>query len=276
MPKTKSLPLVVFTDLDGTLLDHHTYSHAAALPALARLESIGIPCIINTSKTVAELLKLREELNNRHPFIAENGAGVAIPADYPIKSSTGLVEKNGLLLKSFGYPRAAILDILEPLHERFKFTGFSQMSSADISRHTGLDDDAARLAGQREFTEPLLWHDSEANFDAFSSLLADHELQCLRGGRFIHIMGRCDKGMAMQWLAQQLPGVTETTRLVALGDSANDIAMLRQADIAVMVKSPVHPPLQLPAAKQLVVTEQEGPAGWNVAITQILDTLDQT
>ena len=31
--------LIVFTDLDGTLLDHETYSHAAALPALKPSEA---------------------------------------------------------------------------------------------------------------------------------------------------------------------------------------------------------------------------------------------
>ncbi len=35
--------LIVFTDLDGTLLDHHSYSWRAASPAMAKLAANGIP-----------------------------------------------------------------------------------------------------------------------------------------------------------------------------------------------------------------------------------------
>jgi mannosyl-3-phosphoglycerate phosphatase len=40
----------VFTDLDGTLLDHETYSWEAARPALERLELSGILWILVTRK----------------------------------------------------------------------------------------------------------------------------------------------------------------------------------------------------------------------------------
>lgn len=63
----------VFTDLDGTLLDHETYSWEAARPALERLELSGIPWILVTSKTRAEVELWRKQLGNRHPFIIENG-----------------------------------------------------------------------------------------------------------------------------------------------------------------------------------------------------------
>ncbi|MGA0327631.1 MAG: hypothetical protein ACO3OK_11595, partial [Limisphaerales bacterium] len=43
---------VVVTDLDGSLLDHHTYSFEAALPALSVLKEEGIPLILNTSKRI--------------------------------------------------------------------------------------------------------------------------------------------------------------------------------------------------------------------------------
>ncbi|MCG7852909.1 MAG: HAD hydrolase family protein, partial [Methanosarcinaceae archaeon] len=46
---------VVFTDLDGTLIDHDTYSYKAARPALAALKKQGIPLIFCTSKTRAEI-----------------------------------------------------------------------------------------------------------------------------------------------------------------------------------------------------------------------------
>ena len=56
---TKTL---VFTDMDGTLLDHHTYSFDAAKPALNALDEKNIPVIPTTSKTFAELQPLRKSI----------------------------------------------------------------------------------------------------------------------------------------------------------------------------------------------------------------------
>lgn len=44
--------LVISTDMDGTLLDHDSYDFASALPFLQQLSAVGIPDILNTSKTV--------------------------------------------------------------------------------------------------------------------------------------------------------------------------------------------------------------------------------
>jgi len=57
--------LLVFTDLDGTLLTHEGYSWQPAAPALERLRQLDIPLILNSSKTAAEIAALREELDNR-------------------------------------------------------------------------------------------------------------------------------------------------------------------------------------------------------------------
>ena len=70
---------VIFTDMDGTLLDHHTYSFAAAEPTLGKLPTKGIPVIPNTSKTYAEMVQLRDKIGLNGPFIIENGAAAYIP-----------------------------------------------------------------------------------------------------------------------------------------------------------------------------------------------------
>ena len=48
--------LIIFSDLDGTLLDHDDYRWQAADPALARLRAANIPLVLNSSKTVPEIL----------------------------------------------------------------------------------------------------------------------------------------------------------------------------------------------------------------------------
>ena len=46
---------VIYTDLDGTLLDHVTYTFHPALDALELIEKKKIPLIISTSKTRPEI-----------------------------------------------------------------------------------------------------------------------------------------------------------------------------------------------------------------------------
>jgi len=116
---------LVFTDLDGTLLDHNTYGWEEAIPALELCRTRGVPVILVSSKTRAEMAALRCKLSISTPFISENGGGIfflketfndppsgSSPADMPGLSpedSTGFSarEKKGLWILSLGvsYPR---------------------------------------------------------------------------------------------------------------------------------------------------------------------------
>ena len=66
-------PLLIFTDLDGTLLDSHTYDWQPAAAWLARLREKNIPVILCSSKTAAEMLHIQKLLGLQGlPLIAEN------------------------------------------------------------------------------------------------------------------------------------------------------------------------------------------------------------
>jgi mannosyl-3-phosphoglycerate phosphatase len=122
-------PLVVITDLDGTLLDHHSYSYAAALPALNRLKQLAIPLILCSSKTATELQQLRNRLDNDAPFVSENGACIHLPG------------KDGRIQTiPFAPPRTAILALLRRIRQEhgFRFCGFADMDAAQIAQLTGL------------------------------------------------------------------------------------------------------------------------------------------
>src|SRR5687768_8132133 len=73
---------LVFTDLDGTLLDHDTYSWEAARPALSRLRHLGIPLVLCSSKTAAELRPIAKRLGLQTPLIVENGGGIRLPRHF--------------------------------------------------------------------------------------------------------------------------------------------------------------------------------------------------
>lgn len=278
-PVVSPVQPIIFTDMDGSLLDHHTYSHSDADELLAWLSNKQIPVIPVTSKTRAEVLKLRAQLNNQHPFIVENGAAVFSPLRYFKHKVFDGVDDGHYCVKSFVKPRAhwqALLSQVE-LHLNEAFISFEQAGIDGISEMTGLSIDEARLASQREYGEPLKWNGTEEQFDVFSQYIHAKGGQLLRGGRFVHLSGSCDKGSALRWLLgkykQQYFDKTIVT--IALGDSHNDTAMLEAADHAIIIRSPVHDYPQLnPSASQFVYkTDQEGPRGWVEGILHMLAKL---
>ena len=280
MPPMIKMPhsneILIFTDLDGTLLDHDTYGFEPALPALAMLAQKKIPVILNSSKTLVEILKIRSALGNCSPFIAENGSVVAVPE----QTFPGLARKDplfqvqsGFLVKRLGGDRETVLDILSRLRQThgFSFEGFADMAPARLSQVTGLTEDQAIQAGQRLSTEPILWQDSPEQWEAFAGHLADAGLGWVQGGRFISISRPFDKkdGVACM-LDLYTTGNKPFT--IGLGDSPNDQAMLDMMDIAVVICSARCGQITLDRPQTIIRTTARGPEGWQEAMDIIFKT----
>tara|TARA_R110000868_G_scaffold121698_2_gene322643 strand:+ start:18113 stop:18988 length:876 start_codon:yes stop_codon:yes gene_type:complete len=260
-----TLPLVVMTDLDGTLLDHHSYSAKAAKPALKQLRERHIPVLFNTSKTCDEVTGLRHELDNRYPFVCENGSVIHIPKP----------DESGLNSEVLGVSYVDILKTLHQLHkEGFRFRGFNDMPAAEVAAMTGLTQDNAWLAKKRAASEPLLWHDSDEALDRFRQRLAEYHLTLTKGGRFYHVMGTTNKASGLEFFRQYYQHQWQTTpRLVALGDGENDRAMLEAADYPIVIPGENQTlTLQHPDAR---TATHKGPTGWNTEILTLLEQLSK-
>ena len=239
-------PIIVVTDLDGTLLDHHTYSFEAALPALNLLKRLQIPVIANTSKTTAEWLDMRDNFDNRDPYVVENGSA--------------LVFENQTIV--LGTPREEILQKVLPLHASFKFRTYAEASIQDIVDWTGLSRREAALSATRDYSEPLLWEDGPEKEREFCELIASYGLQTLRGGRFLHVLGPTDKGKALSLLRN------EGSHLIALGDRPNDFAMLKAADTGIVIAAPDY--THQIVSQEFLQSTKPGPAGWNEMVGPVV------
>lgn len=266
--------VLVFSDLDGTLLDHHTYSFDAALPMLQKLHSAKIPVIPNTSKTFAELTELRDQIGLDGPFIVENGAAVYIPINYFQTQPSDTRTKNGYWIKEFSKPRAHWLLLLENLKADFtgQFKHFYHMSNKEIIAATGLSAKQAKLAASREYGEPILWLGSDSAKTEFVRAIEKLGAKPLEGGRFLHLSDECDKGQALVWLTQQfqLERDVEQCTSIALGDGQNDVAMLEAANIAIRILSPANPPPTLARQSNVYTSQGYGPIGWTEYLEQII------
>lgn len=259
---------LVFTDLDGTLLDHHSYSYAPAQEALDALKAQHIPLMLNSSKTLAELNALAQALQLSSPLIAENGSVIAW-------KNTENAEQGDYRIEWTGADYQTITNTLDDLrsHHNYQFEGFHDWQVSDIIQHTGLSEAAAQAAQQRQGTEPLLWQDSTENREKFQAQLQEAGLKLKKGGRFWHVMGQTDKVKAMQQVTQHYAAQWQATPFViALGDGPNDQAMLAAADVAVRIHNPKSSAFELPEnPRQIQInTEKTGPYGWNETLLHLL------
>ncbi|MFG6175623.1 HAD-IIB family hydrolase [Halomonas sp. THAF12] len=258
-------PRLLFTDLDGSLLDHLSYDWSPAAESLSGLRREGVPVIPVTSKTRSELLALRQDLNlTESPFVAENGAVVGLPAAWCHARLERTPGPDGLVIRTLGVDIGFIRQRLAVWRARLgvHFTPMGEMGLDDLVAFTGLAEGEARLARMREGSEPLIWEDCEAKLDAFRQGLAGDGLHLVRGGRFWHVTGESDKGQAVTWLTERytaLRGVQPQT--LALGDGPNDIAMLEAVDQAVVIRG-CHGLEVAPRQPKLYRSRAVGPAGW--------------
>jgi mannosyl-3-phosphoglycerate phosphatase family protein len=250
---------LIITDLDGTLLDHDDYSFDAASEALSEIKRRGYPLILASSKTRLEMVQWQQRLGISYPFICENGAAIC---------SAG-----GEEVEALAPSRAEVLSVLAGLRESrgYHFTGFNDCSVDELMLLTDLSAEDAELAASREYTEPLLWQDSDTRLGEFRMALAEHSLQALQGGRFLSISGCCDKAVAVQHLLSQYPE-SQRIQTVVLGDSPNDASMLATADIAVIIESAHSAELKPTGPDRIIRTSASGPRGWQEAMDILLAT----
>jgi mannosyl-3-phosphoglycerate phosphatase len=247
--------LIIFTDLDGTLLNQDDYDYQAALPVLCQLKEEEIPVIPVTSKTRAEVEILRTEIGLSDPFIVENGSGIFLPKNDSRFKLTDTKIKGEYHLKQLGcdYPEAR--DGLKKLSQTLgcPLQGFGDLTAEDITKLTGLPVAKSKLAKTRDFTEPFV---TPPNFtrDEITNAAIKNSFKVVVGDRFSHLIGiNSGKGKAINWLMDNYQFKDEKTITIGLGNSPNDLEMLENVQI----------PLVIPGKKG--VNQSLAGRGWKVA-----------
>lgn len=260
---------VLFTDLDGTLLDHETYSWEAARPAIQQLEDRHIPWILVTSKTRVEVEHIRHDLGHHHPFIVENGAAAYIPRGY-FPFAIAATARIGYDVLEWGTPYERLVAGLRDAARQAgcRVCGFHEMSAAEIVAASGLRIEEAIRAKQREYDEPFQILDPGRSGDLLAALEAQG-LRWTRGGRFYHACGDNDKARAVAALCDLFVRLGEPVVTIGLGDGLNDAPFLDIVEIPVLIRSGFSAVLKHRVPRGSV-TERPGPEGWNQAVLSLV------
>ncbi len=265
---------IVFTDLDGTLLDHHTYDYSPALPAVAKLQERQIPLVFCTCKTAAEMILFRTEIGNEDPFIVENGGGIYIPKGYFSILPEEIRENDPFLVISRGLPYTQLQEILTRISGECGLTiqSLNQLTASELAEISGLSMEQAQRSLQREFDLPFSIVSPQPNRSRLEEKVQQLGLKLIQGGRFLHLSSDGEKGGAVaQLIGLYQANRGEPVQSIGLGDSRNDLSMLEEVDIPVIIPNPHSIAAlgnELPGARR---ADTPGPGGWNDAVLSLLE-----
>lgn len=268
--------ILIFTDLDGSLLNHDDYDYAAAVPTLERIRAGNISLVITTSKTRSEVQPLQAEMGIGDPFIVENGGGIFFQDSPGVGNRWGGEKSEKYHVVRLGATYRDIRKFFVRMSSRYKIKGFGDMTVAEIAEITGLSETEAERARLREFTEPFL-AENEEDVPEIEKLARLEGFKITKGGRFFHVIGSGqDKGLAVKKCIEiyRRNESRSSWVTVGVGDSENDLPMLRQVDIPVLIPRPQKGWLNI-EMPGLVRAEEPGSRGWNSAVGCVLDNLDE-
>jgi mannosyl-3-phosphoglycerate phosphatase len=227
--KRKATKLIVFTDLDGSLLNDN-YAYDGIEPILNQLLSLNVSIVFASSKTRNEIDFYRNKLHITDPFIVENGSAILIPENYFDVHYEFTRRGEGYNIIELGVAYRVILEKLDAVRNRTgaNIVGFGDMTAEQIAKDSGLPIYLAQLAKEREYGEPFKILDGSE--EEILEAIGVEGLCYTRGGRYLHVLGNCDKGKATSILKSLYVLQFKKIFSIGVGNSDNDLTMLKTVD----------------------------------------------
>ena len=273
--KMNNKRIIIFTDLDGTLLDHCTYSFSEAKEALEYIREREVPIIICSSKTRDEIEGYRKKLLNNEPFISENGGAIFIPEFYKgLKYEYDKVG-NGYLVIEISSEYKILEDVLKKIKDNtgIDIKSIAECTVDEVMQITGLSRDEAALSQRREYTLPFIINGGESEASSIRNEILSVGYNYTEGGRFMHLMGANDKGKAVKKLVDIFKENQPDADIISvgIGDSLNDLSMLEVVDSPLLVKKISGDYEERIKVDRLIHADGVGPIGWGKAVMRLFN-----
>jgi mannosyl-3-phosphoglycerate phosphatase family protein len=270
--------LVVVTDIDGSLLEPGTRSLPDDRAALDFLAARGIPLVINSSRTRAEIERLHQTLHMLTPFISEHGSALFVPHGcFPFVPARSQPALGGSVIE-FGRRYHDVVEGLRLTSRELgvEIVGFAELTIQDVARELGVAIVEAQLAKLREYTELFrIVDDKDATRSRLLKALRRRGLRCWRTGSHHLVTATPDHAESLRTLKAMWRQAWGDPIMIGFGDSEDDVAWLRHADVAIIVQNdrtgvPARVLSKLPTVH---VTRFSGRHGWSEAVFEFVGAL---
>jgi mannosyl-3-phosphoglycerate phosphatase family protein len=256
--------IIIFTDLDGSLLNHDDFQFKKIKNFILDCLKCGIKIIPNSSKTKIEIEIFSNQLGEQLPFIVENGAAV---------HNLDLLNVN---LKSYNNSivfSRTIDELIEVFNKKVPATFkdkclfIKDMKKQKQKEILGLNDDYLPYALNRGYSTPFVFNGCPELVDEFKFILENLGMKLHEGGRVFNISDNCSKGSALNTLVNKLQNdLFLSPYVIAVGDSPNDISMLKEANQPCVVPLPNKSNLNNLKIHNILRAKQCAPEGWEEVI----------
>jgi len=267
--------IVVVTDIDASLLEPGTRSLSDERAALDFLADRGIPLIINSSRSRAEIERLHHTLEIVTPFISEHGSALFLPHRcLPFVPDNARAAVGGHVIE-FGRRYYQVVDTLRLVCRELSLevVGFAELSIDEVARELGIPSAEAQLVKLREYTELFRIEDeSEATLSRLFKALRRRGLRCYQRGRHYLVSATPDRAESLRTLKSLWRRAWGDHVMVGLGDSEDDVSWLQFVDVPIFVENgrssvPARVLRKLPTVR---LTERRGRLGWSDAIFEFV------
>ena len=258
--------VVIFTDLDGSLLHRDTFKFDSIKDYIKSLINNGIIIIPNSSKTEKEIKKFNEELGVELPYISENGSAIhglnLINQNFP--NEIILSRKKEELLKIFN----------EKTPERLlnKCVQISKLSKKEQEKIFGQKDDRLKDALKRKYTLPILCNGDNSEKNKLLKILSSNSLTLQEGGRVLNLCDNINKIKSMNKIIKILKKTEDKIKTIAVGDNYNDLEMLKNSDVPCLVFNDQFK-LDKINIDNLIFSNKPSPEGWADVIKMALEKI---
>ena len=264
----KDKKIIIFTDLDGTLLDKNTFEFNVISEYFRELLSNGIIIIPNSSKTEAELIDFNRTYNFKLCFISENGSSI---------HGLNLINANLPKIISIGRPADQIIEIYNlntPPALKQKVIFISNLNTNEQEKIFGLPLQKIKLSMERKHSVPIQFNGTEVEKNEFIKIMSNVGLSVQTGGRIMNICDNTNKSKAMLKTIELIKKeINYKIISIGVGDNQNDIEMLKKSDYACLVKNDNFD-TSLINIDNLIKSSKPSPMGWADVIKTAIQKIE--
>ena len=263
----KKFSVVIFTDLDGSLLHRDTFKFDSIKDYIKSLINSGIIIIPNSSKTEVEIEKFNKELGIELPFISENGSLIQglnlINRNFP----------NKIILSRQKEELIKIFDTKVPEKIRNRCFLISKMDKKKQEEIFGQKGGRLKDVLDRNYTLPFLFNGEKTEKNELLKILNSNSLTLQEGGRVSNLCDNVNKIKSMNKVIKIIKKTEEKIKTIAVGDNYNDLDMIKNSDVPCLVFNDQFKLDQI-NIDNLIFSNQPSPEGWADVIKKALAKLN--